>query len=286
MGISIVRFQKKNNKTAQFGVLKKNKIVPIAGRYKSLADFLNRGRAKAKAAKKEKGSILLKEVNVLSPITRPCRLMCQGVNYAKHRAEAKADIKTNKKSGETLYFRKDDSSIMGPYDDIVYPEGVKLFDYEVEMGVVMGKSIQTLTEVNEENITEYVAGIVLCQDMTVREWMFSQPYGQWFKSKSHRNSSPMGPVFYLFEKPSEAKVINDLHIRLWLNMEVGDVLLTGTPGGVSLKVPQPVPTNLPDLFKSQEATGVVWMKRGDTVKAELVSADGKVQMGMQEFNIV
>lgn len=311
MGLSIVRYQKKRSKTAQFGVLKKDKIVPIAGRYKSLADFLNRGQQRAKAASREQGTIDYNQVKILSPVTRPCRLLCQGVNYAKHRVEAGSDKAAEKIN---LYFRKDDSTIIGPTEDIKYPKNISFLDYEVEMGLVMGKTINTTTTVDNNNLGEYLAGIVLCNDVSVRDWMFTQPFGQWFKGKSPRNSSPIGPVFYLFENEADVEIINNLHIRLWMNeelrqdshtskliikpykaltelsewidMEVGDVLMTGTPGGVSIRVPSPHPKGPEGMMQAQRDSGVVWLKPGDTLRAELSTADGSVQLGFQENKIV
>jgi len=311
MGLSILRYQHKNGEGAEFGVLKGDKIVPIAGNYASLADFLQNGREAAAVADRKEGVLPVDGVKVLSPITRPCRLLCQGVNYAKHRVEAGAD---DHGTAENLYFRKDDSSIINPHDDIQFPKDVVLFDYEVELGIVIGKTIDAPTEITAENLGTYAVGVVLCNDMSVREWMFKQPFGQWFKGKSPRKSSPFGPVLYLFDSAEEVKLIDNLHIRLWMNdelrqdahtsqlmvkpakalseisswvdMEPGDVLMTGTPGGVSFRMPKPFPKTVGEFISAQQNTGVNWLKPGDTIRAELVAADGTVHLGTQENKIV
>jgi len=313
MGISVVRYKVKNTAQVKWGILKERMISPLDGEYKLLMDFLRSGRQEASAAKEKKGTVALEDVQLLSPITRPCRLLCQGVNYHKHRVEAGAD-KVSQSPKENLYFRKDDSTILNPHDDIKIPDGVEFLDYEVEMGVVMGKAITGAVSVDKDNLFDYVAGIVLCNDVSARDWMFTQPYMQWFKGKSPRKSSPFGPVLYLFEDASELGLMEDLHIRLWMNdelrqdshtskiirkadqalteisqwidMEVGDVLMTGTPGGVSVRAPNPFPRDPKALLQYQRETGIVWLKSGDTLKAELVSSDGKIQLGTQENRVV
>jgi 2-keto-4-pentenoate hydratase/2-oxohepta-3-ene-1,7-dioic acid hydratase in catechol pathway len=150
--------------------------------------------------------------------------------------------------------------------------------------------------------------------MSLRDVMFSQPFGQWFKAKSWRASSPFGCIVYLFETKEEAELIHHLHIKLWLNdelrqhgktanlitkpqqalteisqwcnMDIGDVLLTGTPGGVSFRMPPVFPTTLPDFIEAQRQTGIVWLKKGDVITAELVSEDGTINLGFQENKIV
>jgi len=314
MGLSIIRYQHrnaKNAKDAEYGVLKGDMIVPIAGTYATLGDFLQQGREEAVAADGKEGVISVEEVKILSPITRPCRLLCQGVNYAKHRVEAGA---ADHGTAENLYFRKDDSSIIDPHDDIQFPKDVVLFDYEVELGIVIGKTIDSPTKVTAENLSSYAAGVLLCNDMSVREWMFKQPFGQWFKGKSPRKSSPFGPVLYLFEAAADVELIDKLNIRLWVNdelrqdahtsqllvkpaqalseistwvdMEPGDVLMTGTPGGVSFRMPKPFPKTVSEFIAAQQNTGVNWLKPGDTVRAELVAADESVHLGIQKNKIV
>jgi 2-keto-4-pentenoate hydratase/2-oxohepta-3-ene-1,7-dioic acid hydratase in catechol pathway len=290
--------------------LSNNKISPVTGSFTTLAHLLNKGRKSIAEAGSKEGSLEIESVKFLSPVTRPCRILCQGMNYADHRVEA-GTAKTQK---ENLYFRKDDSSIANPFDDIAYPQDKKLFDYEVEMGLVIGKDITANTEINAENIGEYVNGVVLCNEMSLRDVMFTQPFGQWFKAKSWRASSPFGSMVYLFETKEEADLINDLLIKLWVNdelrqngqtanlitkpqqalseisqwcdMEVGDVLLTGTPGGVSFRMPPVMPKTLEEFIESQQQTGISWLKKGDTIRAELVSEDGTIQLGNQENKIV
>jgi len=310
MGIPIIRFKKEGTIVSQFGVLQKDKIAVINKDFKSLGDLVTNGGEELKKAYASNADIDITEVELLSPVTRPCRLLCQGVNYAKHRVEA--GVKEDGPN-ENLYFRKDESTIIGPYEDIKFPKDVILFDYEVELGIIIKKTIHEPIVISENNLLEYVAGVVLCNDMSVREWMFKQPFGQWFKGKSLRNSSPIGPIFYFFEDSEDVKLIDDLHIRLWLNdelrqdahtsmlmvkpaqaisevshwvdLEPGDVLMTGTPGGVSFKMPPQFPKTLEEFISSQQNSGTVWIKPGDTIRAELVSSDGSLHLGTQENKI-
>jgi 2-keto-4-pentenoate hydratase/2-oxohepta-3-ene-1,7-dioic acid hydratase in catechol pathway len=309
MGVSIIRFQTSDSKTPQYGVLKNRKITPIEGKYTSLGDFIKRGSKKAFALKDAEGTLDMDTVTLFAPVTRPCRILCQGMNYAAHRVEA-GTAKTQK---ENLYFRKDDSSIANPFDNLAIPEGAMLFDYEVEMGIVVGKDITADTKITAANVGNYVAGVVLCNETSIRDIMFKQPFGQWFKGKSMRASSPFSAI-YLFENKEEADLMNHLLIKLWLNddlrqngqtanliskphdslseisqwcdMMTGDVLLTGTPGGVCFRMPPEFPKTIDEFIAAQQATGIVWPKKGDVIKAELVSEDGSIQLGFLENKII
>jgi len=310
MGIHLLRYHLPESTKPQWGIVEKNSIKPIKNDYASLAALLSAvwpdGLHTIKVSGEE---INIADATVLPPVTRPCRLMCQGVNYADHRAEASA---TNIKK-HNLYFRKDESAILAADADIVYPASSVLLDFEVEMGLVMGRAILQDTEVTEDNIGEYIAGVVLCNDVSLRDVMFSAPFSQWFQGKSHRASSPIGPYIYLFDRGEAAK-LHDMNIRLWVNgelrqnghtadlicrpeqaltevskwcdMEVGDVLMTGTPGGVAMRVPMPLPKTIEEFIDSQKTTGQKWLQRGDEITASLVSADGSIDLGFQKNKII
>lgn len=191
----------------------------------------------------------------LSPVTTDATLICQGLNYREHAAEAGHHIRK-----ANLFFQKGSSSLSSPYGDIVRPGGVELLDYEVEIGVVLRCSVGSGTLVTTENIGDFVAGFVLCNDVSARDTMFGAAFFQWFQGKSYRTFCPVGPVLYLLEPSEVAASLDSLHITLELRGEVrqsasssqlihkipdtlnqigqfmdlkaGDLLLTGTPGGV------------------------------------------------------
>jgi 2-keto-4-pentenoate hydratase/2-oxohepta-3-ene-1,7-dioic acid hydratase in catechol pathway len=310
MGIHLLRYRTPKSENPEWGIVEKNIVKPLKNNYGTLAALISAVWHNGVHTPEVTGEeINIADVITLPPVTRPCRLMCQGVNYADHRAEASAThIKKH-----NLYFRKDESSILAADADIIYPASSVLLDFEVEMGLVMGRAIIQDTEVAEEHTGQYIAGVVLCNDVSLRDIMFAAPFSQWFQGKSQRASSPIGPYIYLFDKGEAAK-LHDMHIRLWVNgelrqhghtadlicrpaqaltevskwcdMEPGDVLMTGTPGGVAMRVPMPLPKTIEEFIASQKTTGQKWLKRGDEITASLVAADGSIDLGFQKNKII
>src|ERR1700677_2906007 len=239
---------------------------------------------------------------LLSPVTADSRLVCQGLNYQEHAAEAQ-----HAKRRSNLIFAKASSSLNGPYAPIVRPPEVELLDYEVEFGLVLRTALTAGTEVTDANIGTYVAGVVLCNDVSPRDTMFGASFLQWFHGKSYRTFCPAGPVFYALSPGEVGATLNALSIKLWLNddlrqsasssqliykpaetlthlaryldLEVGDMLLTGTPGGVtspaSPKLVEILRTHLMaddarrDALRVEMTKGRPFMKAGDVVKATL-----------------
>ena len=118
---------------------------------------------------KDQGSaetISLNEVTILSPVTTPARIVCQGANYSSHRAESGLEAK---KPPFNLIFSKADSSLCGAYTEIIRPAHVQLLDYEIELGLVIGSEITEPVEVTEENLHQFVAGLVIFNDVSARD---------------------------------------------------------------------------------------------------------------------
>jgi 2-keto-4-pentenoate hydratase/2-oxohepta-3-ene-1,7-dioic acid hydratase in catechol pathway len=316
MGIYVVRFKEKGN--IKWGVVKDEKVYSVSGSYDSLADFLKNGVTEAKSiVVKEKEGLSLDEVKLLSPITRPVRIVCQGANYSSHRAETGLNVK---RPPYNLIFTKADSSLAGPRDDIIRPSHVELLDYEVEVGLVIRTEITEQVEVTNENIHEYVAGIVIANDITARDIQFS--HLQWYKGKSYRTFCPTGPYLYLLEK-DEFSIIHNLDVKLSVNGEVrqsantsqllykpeetltelsglmnlspGDLLLTGTPGGVGMKMsfeelnilqnPHADSEMKKEIIKKQKNLPS-YLKDGDVVRCEMKTPDGKVNLGVLENKVI
>lgn len=319
MGYNILRF--KHKELIKWAVLKGETIEPFAEGVGQLKEVLANHLEEAAAIAKNRalGKIRLDEVEIISPVTRPTRLLCLGVNYADHRAEAKGD----QHEKQTLFFRKDESAITGPFADIPWPGKEPLFDYEVEMGMIIQKPIMEPTTITSENIGDYVAGVVLANDLSPRAAMVFAPFGQWYKGKSMRNMCPLGPYIHIFEEGEAAK-LHDMEIKLWVNdelrqnahtsqmmtpperalteasefvdLEPGDVVLTGTPGGVAIKAPSKTAQNiarllLPDkklakmMIKGQLKSGK-FLKVGDVIRCNLQSRDGNIDCGTQSVEIV
>lgn len=196
------------------------------------------------------------EVRLGAPVKRPGKIICIGLNYQKHAAESGMDVPK-----EPVVFFKASSSIVGPNDNIVIPKNSKKTDWEVELAVVIGKRANY---VNEEDALDYVAGYVLHNDVSEREFQLERG-GQWVKGKSCDTFAPLGP--YLVTKD---EVANPNNLNLWLTLngkkvqngntndfifniqEViaylsqfmslmpGDIISTGTPEGVGLGFKPPV----------------------------------------------
>lgn len=221
------------------------------------AFFANDGLAKLQ--KDIEGKDLPKvdaSVRLGSPVARPSKLICVGLNYRKHAEETNAPI-----PAEPILFFKSTSAIVGPNDDLVIPKNSTKTDWEVELAIVIGKKA---SYVDQANALDYVAGYVLHNDYSEREFQLERN-GQWCKGKGCDTFAPLGP--WVATKDEIANVNN---LRLWLtvngktlqdgntddlifNVEYcvsyisqfmtllpGDVITTGTPSGVGLgQKPEP-----------------------------------------------
>ena len=196
------------------------------------------------------------EINYLSCVGRPSKIICVGLNYAKHARESGMDVPK-----EPVLFFKSSSALVGPNHPVIIPKGSIKTDWEVELAVVIGKKT---SYVNEEDAMEYIAGYCLHNDYSERAFQLERG-GQWVKGKSCDSFAPMGP--YLVTRDE----VTDPHqLHLWLDVNgkrmqdsstsdlifniphlvsyisqfmtllPGDVISTGTPEGVGLgQKPEP-----------------------------------------------
>jgi len=321
MGVTVARFRYQEN--TKWGVVKGNHIHPLKGDYDTLPAFLEfflkdeTTTLQVESALFDSVPIAIDQVEFLSPVTRSARILCQGANYGSHRKEGGL---TEGRPPFNLIFRKEDSALLVPNKDIKCPPHVKLLDYEIELGLVIGKEITgPIAFETESNLHKYVTGLVITNDISARETQLLE--GQWYKGKSYRTFCPVGPYLYLLDK-DEMDMVNDLEIRLWVNRELrqsantrellykpvetmtelsetidlspGDLVLTGTTGGVSLKVSPELKeevllSNLPyaekyDKFvESQLSNG--YLEEGDVVRLEIKSSDGQIDLGVLENRV-
>ncbi|MGG1678651.1 fumarylacetoacetate hydrolase family protein [Neobacillus sp. NRS-1170] len=318
MGLQIVRFEK--DQKERWGVLSGETISVLQGTYSSLADFLEKGKEEAAKIKEQAKaeSISLNEVTLLSPVTKPARIICQGVNYATHRSETGMEAT---RPPFNMIFSKADSSLCGAYSEIVRPLNVKLLDYELELGLVIGADITEQVKVNDENLHQYIAGLVIVNDVSARDVQL--PQGQWLKGKSFRTFCPVGPYLYLLDK-DELPLIHDLQLNLWVNDELrqscnssqllykpaetlselsevmdlsqGDLIVTGTGGGVALNLSPEVNALLSnlsvpyqqklDLLVEKQLEGGKYLNDGDIIRCQIKSANGKMDLGEQKNKVV
>lgn len=200
-----------------------------------------------------------------SPIARPSKIVCIGLNYRDHAEETGAAIPS-----EPIIFMKSTTSLVGPNDNIVIPRNSKKTDWEVEFGIVIGKKA---SYVEKADALDYVAGYVLHNDVSEREYQLERG-GTWDKGKGCDTFAPIGPIL---TTKDEIPDINN--VRLWLKVNgktfqdgntsnlifsvehvvsyvsefmtllPGDVISTGTPAGVGLGFNPPIYLNPGDVIE-------------------------------------
>jgi 2-keto-4-pentenoate hydratase/2-oxohepta-3-ene-1,7-dioic acid hydratase in catechol pathway len=253
---------------------------------------------------------------LLSPLTAPCRVVAQMTNFTSHVKDAGMDPR----SIPLTFFRKASGSIAGPSDDIVKPSHVRFLDYEVEIGLVIGREIPVGTEISETNLPDYIAGLVVTNDVSARD--IQLPKTQFYEAKSYPTFTPAGPALVLVDT-DELKRFGDLRLQLRVNGELrqnaivngdmiypplqalqaltrfqrldpGDLVLTGTPVGTALSAPpKPIeiigsllpPTVKWKAFFGRQAKNPKYLQDGDLVEAAVATDDGAIDLGSQH-NVV
>lgn len=157
-----------------------------------------------------------------SPVARPSKIICIGLNYTDHAAESNMQLPS-----EPVVFFKATSSLVGPNDDLIIPRNSKKTDWEVELAVVIGKKASYISE-GEAN--DHIAGYCLHNDYSEREFQLERG-GQWVKGKSCDTFAPLGP--WLATKDEIADVHN---LRLWLTVN-GKMMQDGNSSHLVFKVP-------------------------------------------------
>ncbi len=191
-----------------------------------------------------------------SPLARPSKIVCIGLNYADHAKETNAPMPP-----EPVVFMKATTAMVGPFDDVVIPKNSVKTDWEVELAVVIGKKA---SYIEEAEAMDYIAGYVLHNDVSEREFQMERN-GTWDKGKGCDTFAPLGPFMATKE---EIKDVDNLRLWLTVNGEKmqdgntanfifnvpfvvayvsqfmtllpGDVISTGTPAGVGLGFKPPI----------------------------------------------
>jgi 2-keto-4-pentenoate hydratase/2-oxohepta-3-ene-1,7-dioic acid hydratase in catechol pathway len=245
-------------------------------------------------------------LQLVSPITTPCRLVAQATNFASH----VKDVGRDPAKTPLTFFRKASGSVTGPFGDIIKPEHVKLLDYEVEIG----RELSVGTEVTEANLADFVVGLVLTNDVSARDVQISKQ--QFFESKSYPTFTPVGPALVLLTA-DELQRFGELRLRLSVNGEVrqnmvvdgdilfppvqalqtlskfqklqaGDIVLTGTPVGTALTLHGQAPKGEVDLgafLTAQYEKNPAYLKDGDVVEASIATDDGAIDLGVQRTTV-
>lgn len=204
-----------------------------------------------------------------SCVARPGKVLCIGLNYSDHASESGMSI-----PDEPIVFQKGANTVVGPYDDILIPRKSIKTDWEVELGIVIGKDARYLNSVKDAK--DFIAGYCISHDVSEREYQLERG-GQWTKGKSCDNFNPLGPFL---ATTNEIKDVHNLFISLSVNgqrmqksntrfmifdcyylvhylsqfmtLEAGDLINTGTPSGVGFGM------------KPQQ-----YLKSGDTVELNI-----------------
>jgi len=161
-------------------------------------------------------------VRLDSPVARPSKIVCIGLNYADHARETGAAI-----PAEPVIFLKSTTALAGPYDNIVIPRDSQKTDWEVELAVVIG---QRASYINEAEAMNYVAGYTLHNDVSERAFQLERG-GTWDKGKGCDTFAPMGP--YMVTKDEISDVNN---LRLWLSVN-GKMMQSGTTANLIFRIP-------------------------------------------------
>ena len=268
------------------------------------------------AAAASADTVAVDSLSLISPVTRPCRVVAQMTNFESHVKDAGMDPA----SIPLTFFRKASASINGPFDDIVKPPHVQLLDYEVEIGLVIGRAIPVGTTISDANVAEFVAGLVVTNDVSARD--IQLPQTQFYEAKSYPSFTPVGPELVLLTA-DEFKRFGDLRLRLSVNGEErqnalvdgdmlyrplealqslsqfqelapGDLILTGTPVGTALSAPpkpvQIISNLLPPavkwrMFFKGQAGNSKYLHDGDVVEASIGTDDGAMELGTQRNEV-
>jgi 2,4-didehydro-3-deoxy-L-rhamnonate hydrolase len=317
MPVQIVRFRQQDREF--WGVVRGDAIAPIPGEFATTGEFLRRGALRARelaAANGAAARVRASDVELLCPITSNQQLVCQAINYRDHMMESGIDPD---EQPYNVIFRKASSCLAPAHTDIVRPASVRLLDYEVELGLVIGRDIRGPAAVTQENLHEFVAALVVVDDVSARDVQL--PQGQFYKGKSYRTFGPIGPYLVLVDAADLAR-LDDLRLRLWVNdearqdayarglvfkpaptltelsglqdLETGDVIATGTPGGCAMRAPSRAVMFLANLmsprvrwarFLEMGAKNPRFLKPGDRVRASIRTDDGAIDLGEQRNRV-
>jgi len=270
--MKIVRYVEKNG--VKLGAVKGDGVVDLTRIFPSPSDNtieLIQRWSEAKLGLErivsEQADTALANVRLLAPVARPGKIMAIGLNYADHMRET-----GQKMPPQQIWFTKAVTSINGPFDPIELPLASAQLDYEAELVVIIGKRCK---HVPKERAADVVFGYCAGNDVSVRDWQLQT--AQWVLGKSFDTHAPIGPWIVTADEMgdphtmgircfvngqqrqnsnTENLVFNVYdqiaHLSRAMTLEAGDIIFTGTPGGVGLAMQPPQ-----------------WLKAGDKVRVEI-----------------
>ena len=316
MALALVHFEFANE--AQWGVLFQQHIAPVARGARTTGDVIAGHWDEIWAQSPQNASIALSSVKLLSPVTRSQQFLCQGINYASHVRESGMDPKAI--SFNTI-FTKAASSLAAADEPVARPAHVRMLDYEVELGLVVRRPIPAGTQVKSDELHQWLAGMVIVNDLSARDVQL--PQGQFYKGKSYRGFGPVGP-YLLLPTAAEWTRWPDLHMRLTVNGQSrqdaycremihapaptltelaqlqdlfpGDLIATGTPAGCALRAPGKIvmfifrhfvsEAGKWKLFIKKNSANPAYLRPGDSLCVTIRTDDGLLDLGEQTTKIV
>jgi 2-keto-4-pentenoate hydratase/2-oxohepta-3-ene-1,7-dioic acid hydratase in catechol pathway len=305
------------DKAELWGVVTAGGIMALEGDYATTGELLENGRDDWTAAASRRPTHVADDVQMLSPITTPCRVLCLGANFRQHAIDSGMDPDN---TAFNLFFDKTDASITGPHSAVTRPSHVRLLDHEIELALVIGKAITEPVTITDDSLREYVVAVTIANDLSARDVQL--PQGQYLKGKSYRGFCPMGPLLAVLDDADYDR-LDDLVLRLHVNgdlrqtdttanfvyrpaesltelstfsnLDVGDVLLTGTPHGTAAKSPPAIVRRLATALLPEHVMWKLFIRRnlagpflspGDTVTSTIRSSDGALDLGEQRTPII
>ncbi len=258
--------------TTRIGAVDGEEMVDLAAAApelpREMVDFLDAGRkalGAAHAAMADGPRIPLADVRLEAPIARPPKFLAVGLNYADHVAESGLETPAH-----PTIFNKQSTCVVGPTDPVHVPRASHVVDYEGELGFVIGRRCR---HVSRDDAADVIAGYLVVNDVTVRDWQLRVP--TWTMGKSFDTHGPIGPWIVT---PDELPDPHRLRLRTWVNgelrqdsntkelifdcfaliehfstaftLEPGDVVATGTPSGVGITMKPP---HLPSMLLRRTA---------------------------------
>lgn len=240
---------------------------------RTMKEFLEKGDIAMETARRAldcgNNALCHSAIELLSPVTNPDKVVCVGMNYMDHCLEQNVAIPK-----EPVIFSKFGSSIVGPYSDIIHPTDSNEVDWEVELAFVIGKKGK---HIKKEATMEHVAGFMVANDVSARDWQMKRNGKQWLLGKTFDTFCPLGPAIVtrdalsdphnlgircrvngqiMQESNTSQLVFKTEQLVAWVSQFVtlfpGDVFLTGTPSGVG-------------VFRKPPK----FLKRGDIVECEI-----------------
>ena len=244
-------------------------------------------------------------------MTTPCRVVAQMTNFASHVKAAGMNPKTI----PLTFFRKASGSISGPFDEIVKPRHVKLLDYEVEIGLVIGRAIPVSTEITQSNLPRFIAGLVVTNDVSARDVQLTKT--QFYEAKSYPTFTPVGPALVLLDA-DELKRFGDLRLRLrvrrrgaaehgrrrrhdlpsplqalrslarFQRLDAGDLVMTGTPVGTATETDRRIASvrgQVEGVLRSVRRKIQSTCSTATSWKLSVATDDGTIDLGTQRTTV-